>query len=69
MQGELEKTNDAYALAKIAGIKLCENYLKQKKINDFVLTNGDTIFNIDLKNFLNEFKKLDDRHSVDIVRR
>ena len=26
--------------------------LKQKKINDFVLTNGDTIFNIDLKDFL-----------------
>ena len=29
MQGELEKTNDAYALAKIAGIKMCESYNMQ----------------------------------------
>ena len=26
LTGELEKTNDAYAIAKIAGIKMCESY-------------------------------------------
>ena len=29
MTGELEKTNDAYAIAKIAGIKMCESYNRQ----------------------------------------
>tara|TARA_B100001057_G_C22796678_1_gene929910 strand:+ start:760 stop:1710 length:951 start_codon:yes stop_codon:yes gene_type:complete len=29
----LEKTNDAYAIAKIAGIKMCESYNKQYKTN------------------------------------
>jgi len=29
LTGPLEPTNDAYALAKIAGIKLCESYRKQ----------------------------------------
>ena len=29
ISGELEKTNDAYAIAKIAGIKLCESYNRQ----------------------------------------
>jgi len=29
LKGELEKTNEFYALAKIAGIKLCEAYRKQ----------------------------------------
>ncbi len=33
MQGELEKTNDAYALAKIAGIKMCESYNLQYGTN------------------------------------
>ena len=33
MQGELEKTNDAYALAKIAGIKMCESYNLQYGMN------------------------------------
>ena len=31
--GELEKTNDAYAIAKIAGIKMCESYNNQYKTN------------------------------------
>ena len=31
--GELEKTNDAYAIAKIAGIKMCESYNYQYKTN------------------------------------
>ena len=29
MSGKLEKTNDAYAIAKIAGIKMCQSYNKQ----------------------------------------
>ena len=29
LRGELEKTNDAYALAKIAGIKTCQSYNQQ----------------------------------------
>ena len=31
LTGELEKTNDAYAIAKIAGIKMCESYNIQYK--------------------------------------
>jgi GDP-L-fucose synthase len=33
MTGELEKTNDAYAIAKIAGIKMCQSYNDQFKTN------------------------------------
>tara|TARA_Y100001970_G_scaffold293137_1_gene438020 strand:- start:977 stop:1918 length:942 start_codon:yes stop_codon:yes gene_type:complete len=33
LQGELEKTNDAYAIAKIAGIKMCESYNLQYGTN------------------------------------
>ncbi len=33
MDGKLEKTNDAYALAKIAGIKMCESYNQQYGTN------------------------------------
>ena len=33
LSGELEKTNDAYAIAKIAGIKMCESYNEQYKTN------------------------------------
>ena len=33
LSGELEKTNDAYAIAKIAGIKMCESYNTQYKTN------------------------------------
>ena len=33
LTGDLEKTNDAYAIAKIAGIKMCESYNKQHKTN------------------------------------
>lgn len=29
LTGELEKTNEAYAMAKIAGIKMCQSYNKQ----------------------------------------
>ena len=33
LTGKLEKTNDAYAIAKIAGIKMCESYNLQYKTN------------------------------------
>ncbi|KUO69193.1 MAG: GDP-fucose synthetase [Lutibacter sp. BRH_c52] len=33
LTGELEATNEPYAIAKIAGIKLCENYNKQYGCN------------------------------------
>ena len=33
LNGKLEKTNDAYSIAKIAGIKMCESYNKQYKTN------------------------------------
>tara|TARA_B100000959_G_scaffold285481_1_gene360382 strand:+ start:2031 stop:2969 length:939 start_codon:yes stop_codon:yes gene_type:complete len=33
LSGKLEKTNDAYAVAKIAGLKMCEAYNEQYKLN------------------------------------
>ena len=33
LSGDLEGTNDAYAIAKIAGIKMCESYNSQYKTN------------------------------------
>jgi len=33
LTGPLEKTNEAYAIAKIAGIKMCESYRKQYNCN------------------------------------
>jgi GDP-L-fucose synthase len=33
LTGELEQTNEPYAIAKIAGIKMCENYYKQYGCN------------------------------------
>lgn len=33
LTGELERTNEPYAIAKIAGIKLCENYREQYGCN------------------------------------
>ena len=33
LDGKLEKTNDAYAIAKIAGIKMCESYNQQYRLN------------------------------------
>jgi GDP-L-fucose synthase len=33
LSGKLEETNDAYAIAKIAGIKMCESYNSQYKKN------------------------------------
>ena len=33
MNGKLEETNDAYAIAKIAGIKMCQSFNKQYGLN------------------------------------
>ena len=33
LSGKLEETNDAYAIAKIAGIHMCANYSKSYKLN------------------------------------
>jgi len=33
LSGKLEKTNDAYAIAKIAGIKMCQSYNEQYNTN------------------------------------
>ncbi len=33
LTGKLEETNDTYAIAKIAGIKMCENYSKNRNLN------------------------------------
>jgi len=37
LSGPLESTNEPYAIAKIAGIKLCESYYKQYKSNYYSL--------------------------------
>ncbi|ARJ47518.1 GDP-L-fucose synthase family protein [Candidatus Pelagibacter sp. RS39] len=37
LSNELEKTNEAYALAKIVGLKVCEFYNQQYKTNFFTL--------------------------------
>lgn len=53
LMGELEKTNEPYALAKIAGIKLCEYYKKQFDCN-FVSAMPTNLYgphdNFDLEN-------------------
>ena len=33
LTSSLEETNDAYAIAKISGVKMCENYSKQYNLN------------------------------------
>ena len=35
LSGQLESTNEPYAIAKIAGVKLCENYFRQYGANFF----------------------------------
>ncbi len=42
LNGELEKTNESYAIAKIAGIKLCESYNFQYKTNYLCLMPTNT---------------------------
>ena len=53
LNGKLEPTNEGYALAKIAGLKLCEYYNKQYKTN-FISLIPSNVYgigdNFDLKN-------------------
>ena len=42
LTGELEKTNEPYAIAKIAGIKMCESYNQQYKTNYICLMPTNT---------------------------
>ena len=53
LTGELEKTNDAYAVAKIAGIKMCESYNIQYKTNYKCLMPTNTFGPNDHYNALN----------------
>ena len=53
LTGELEKTNDAYAIAKIAGIKMCESYNIQYKTNYKCLMPTNTFGPNDNYNALN----------------
>ena len=53
LTGELEKTNDAYAIAKIAGIKLCESYNIQHRTNYRCLMPTNTFGPNDNYNSLN----------------
>jgi len=53
LTGELEKTNDAYAIAKIAGIKMCESYNIQYKTNYKCLMPTNTFGPNDNYNSLN----------------
>lgn len=53
LTGELEETNEPYAIAKIAGIKMCENYYRQYG-DDFISVMPTNLYgfndNFDLKN-------------------
>ena len=57
LTGELEKSNDAYAIAKIAGIKLCESYNFQYNTNYKCLMPTNTFgpgdnYDLDNRHFL-----------------
>ena len=43
LSGELEKTNESYSIAKIAGVRLCQAYKRQKGCN-FVSVNPCNVF-------------------------
>ena len=53
LTGELEKTNEPYAIAKIAGIKMCESYNKQYKRNYISLMPTNTFGSGDNYNLKN----------------
>jgi len=70
LTGELEPTNDSYALAKITGIKMCESYNLQYKTNYKCLMPTNTFGPNDNYNVLNShffpalIKKIDQlKHS------
>ena len=44
LSGALEETNDAYAVAKIAGIKMCESYNNQYNLNYMCLISNFLFF-------------------------
>ena len=57
MTGLLEKTNEAYAIAKIAGVKMCEYYNKQYSTNFISLMPCNTFgkndnYDLDKSHFL-----------------
>jgi GDP-L-fucose synthase len=53
LTGELEKTNEAYAIAKVTGIKVCESYNDQYKTNYKCLMPTNTFGPNDYYNKLN----------------
>ena len=53
LTGELEKTNEPYAIAKIAGIKMCESFNKQYKRNYISLMPTNTFGSGDNYNLKN----------------
>lgn len=77
MTGELEQTNDAYAIAKIAGIKMCQSY-NQQYGTDFISVMPTNLYgpndNYDLNNshvlpaMIRKFHeaKLEGKESVEI---
>ena len=57
LNGILEKTNEGYSIAKLAGIKLCELYSKQYKLNYFSVMPCNTYgpndnFNLSTSHFI-----------------
>ncbi len=57
LNGSLEKTNEGYSIAKLAGIKLCELYSKQYKLNYFSVMPCNTYgpndnFNLSTSHFI-----------------
>lgn len=66
LTGRLEPTNDAYAIAKIAGIKMCESYNEQYKTDFKCLMPTNTFGPNDKYNLLNShffpalIKKIDE---------
>jgi len=50
LTGELEKTNEPYAIAKIAGIKMCESYRKQHNCN-FISVMPTNIYGSEFDNY------------------
>ena len=65
LTGELEKTNDAYSVAKIAGIKMCESYNIQYNTNFKCLMPTNTFGANDNYNSLNShfFSSFDQKDS------
>ena len=57
MSGQLEKTNEWYAVAKISGIKLCEAYRKQYGC-DFISAMPTNLYGI------NDNYHLDNAHVI-----